>query len=254
MSVEERCVVRVTGKSVYRRDDRCRDRCSTEDEPTGFVEYAELKSLAKTLAGSLSDTKRAEELDALIRGVQPLHEALEKLHEYLQDKNFKEYLMRVRESTLLGIGTEILRKISRGRYAFGHGFQIVDRQSGAMRSPRSLSGGETFLASLALSLALVEVASRGGGVLEALFLDEGFSGLDQGLSDDAFVELAQRASSGKLIGVITHLSGIAEHIDTIIRVTAEPNGSTIQLLQGTELATYMDDEVENELLPAMVTA
>jgi DNA repair exonuclease SbcCD ATPase subunit len=61
------------------------------------------------------------------------------------------------------------------RYGFSENFEIVDRLSGLPRGVTPLSGGETFLASLALALGLVELAQRGGGRLDALFLDEGAS-------------------------------------------------------------------------------
>ena len=61
------------------------------------------------------------------------------------------------------------------RYGFSENFEIVDRLTGLPRGVTPLSGGETFLASLALALGLVELAQRGGGRLDALFLDEGAS-------------------------------------------------------------------------------
>src|SRR5438132_3569262 len=57
-------------------------------------------------------------------------------------------------------------------------FEIVDRLTGLPRGVKTLSGGETFLASQALALGLVELAGRGGGRLDSLFLDEGFGSLD----------------------------------------------------------------------------
>jgi exonuclease SbcC len=174
--------------------------------------------------------------------------ALDRLNRYLQNRAFKDFVMRRRERRLLGLSTEILRGMTGGRYGFAERFEILDGHTNRIRSAKTLSGGETFLASLALALALVEVASRTGGKLDALFLDEGFGNLDAATLDEALAKLAERASGGKLIGIITHVRGIAEQIDTILRVERRASGSVIERLEGSALASFMEDEVRAGLL------
>ncbi|MGI8983971.1 MAG: SbcC/MukB-like Walker B domain-containing protein [Acidimicrobiales bacterium] len=74
--------------------------------------------------------------------------------------------------------------------------ELADRYSGQERGPDTLSGGERFQASLALALALVEIATRSGGQLEAVFVDEGFGSLDAGSLDQALTTLGAVASDG----------------------------------------------------------
>ena len=111
--------------------------------------------------------------------------------------------------------------MSGGRYGFSEDFQIVDRTSGQPRSPKTLSGGETFQASLALALGLVELAGRSGGRLSSLFLDEGFGTLDANALDEALEELERRAAAGRVIGVISHLRSVADRIEHVLRVDKE---------------------------------
>jgi exonuclease SbcC len=108
------------------------------------------------------------------------------------------------------------------RYGFSSDFQIVDRMGDLPRDAKTLSGGETFLASLALALGLLEVAGRGGGRLDALFLDEGFASLDGGAIDEALSELERVAGRGRLVAVVSHLKAVAERIDDVLYVHRQP--------------------------------
>jgi len=185
-----------------------------------------------------------------LAGVDPLSRALEQLRRYLQSNAFKDYIMHLRERRLLGVATEILRKMTAERYAFAEGFQILDAATQLTRDARTLSGGEKFLASLALALGLVEVAAQAGGRLDALFLDEGFGSLDASFLDVAIAELAHRATSGKMIGVITHVRGIAAEIETVLRVQHLAGGSVISRLSVGERERLMDDTLASGLLEA----
>jgi exonuclease SbcC len=139
-----------------------------------------------------------------------------------------------------------------GRYAFAERFQMLDAQTQQTRDPRTLSGGEKFLASLALALGLVEIAAEAGGPLDALFLDEGFGSLDSNALDIALSELAGRATSGKMIGVITHVRGVAAEIETILRVQRLPGGSVVTKLTASEREEMLDDATVSGLLEAAV--
>jgi exonuclease SbcC len=121
------------------------------------------------------------------------------------------------------------------RYGFGPAMRIVDRSAGQERSPQTLSGGEKFLASLALAFALVEIAARGGGHFGALFLDEGFGSLDLRALDQALSELERQAAGGRMIGVITHVREVSEYIDDVLRVWRTPAGSDVARLGRADL-------------------
>jgi len=193
----------------------------------------------------------ADELDAKLAAAQPISTALERLRGYLLDKSFKAYVMGRRERRLLGVATETLQAMTSQRYAFAEGFAILDGQTGQTRAAATLSGGEKFLASLSLALALVELTSLAGGRLDALFLDEGFGSLDATALDAALAELARRASGGKLIGVITHVRSVASEIDDVLRVRRLPGGSTVERLDAAERERFFDDAIAAGLLEAV---
>lgn len=102
--------------------------------------------------------------------------------------------------------------------------QVLDNyQAGEIRSTRNLSGGESFLVSLALSLGLSAMASHNVQV-DSLFLDEGFGTLDEEALDAALQTLAELRQDGKLIGIISHVPMLRERIDARIQVLPGPGG------------------------------
>ena len=125
---------------------------------------------------------------------------------------------------------------------------IVDRRTGQPRPPKTLSGGETFLASLALALALVEVSNRSGGQLDCLFLDEGFGSLDSSILAEALDVLRLQATDGRLVGVISHLHAVAAELDDVLVVTKEIEGSTFRWLNADEREGYQLGEATAGLL------
>jgi len=101
---------------------------------------------------------------------------------------------------------------------------VIDQyQAGEIRSTRNLSGGESFIVSLALALGLSAMASRKVRV-DSLFLDEGFGTLDEDALDVALDTLGNLQQQGKLIGVISHVSALKERISTRINVMPGPGG------------------------------
>lgn len=96
-------------------------------------------------------------------------------------------------------------------------------QAGDIRSTKNLSGGESFIVSLALALGLSRMASRNVRV-DSLFLDEGFGTLDEDALDTALETLGSLQQEGKLIGVISHVSALKERINTQIKVIPGPGG------------------------------
>lgn len=102
--------------------------------------------------------------------------------------------------------------------------EIVDHfQAGATRRMQSLSGGETFLASLALALGLSELAG-GRSSIDSLFIDEGFGALDADMLETAMSALENLRASGKTIGIISHVEALKDRITTQIRVTSSGSG------------------------------
>jgi exonuclease SbcC len=104
--------------------------------------------------------------------------------------------------------------------------KVIDNyQAGETRSTRNLSGGESFIVSLALALGLSQMASKKVRV-DSLFLDEGFGTLDDEALDTALETLASLQQDGKLIGIISHVAALKERISTQIQVTPLAGGKS----------------------------
>jgi DNA repair protein SbcC/Rad50 len=101
---------------------------------------------------------------------------------------------------------------------------VIDNyQAGEIRSTKNLSGGESFIVSLALAFGLSQMSSRNVRI-DSLFLDEGFGALDEDALETAIETLAELQQDGKLIGVISHVSALKERIGTQIEVIPEAGG------------------------------
>ncbi len=113
--------------------------------------------------------------------------------------------------------------------ASGLGLEVMDAFTGQCRPPQSLSGGETFLASLALALGLAEVVTaRAGGIrLDTLFVDEGFGSLDDETLDLAMRTLDELRQGGRTVGVISHVASMKDQLPAQVRVTATPRGPSV---------------------------
>ena len=119
--------------------------------------------------------------------------------------------------------------LARRRGASGLGIEVFDAYSGRSRAPHTLSGGETFLASLALALGLAEVVTnRAGGIrLDTLFIDEGFGSLDAETLETAMRTLDELRQGGRTVGVISHVEAMQEQIPAQLTVRALPNGPSL---------------------------
>jgi DNA repair protein SbcC/Rad50 len=191
---------------------------------------------------------RAAGLDRRITEGQGFFATLQELTGFLTDGRFIGYVVGRKQQALLALASDIFASMTGNRYGFAQDFQIVDRFSGQPRPVKTLSGGETFLASLALALGLVELAGRSGGRLDALFLDEGFGSLDANALDSALGELERRASGGRLVAVISHLRAVAERIETVLSVASTPAGSEAHWITGPEREAVVRAELEESLL------
>ena len=130
---------------------------------------------------------------------------------------------------------DLLSQLSDGGYSLHSEegtFTVVDhRNADERRSVSTLSGGETFLVSLALALSLAEaLAGTGGASLDAIILDEGFGTLDDESLDTVATVLEGLAGQGLMVGVITHVKELAARAATRFEVTRGPKGSTVSEL------------------------
>ena len=115
-----------------------------------------------------------------------------------------------------------------GRKQGGLDLDVFDLHTGASRSVDTLSGGETFMASMALALGLAEVvAGQQNLMLDALFIDEGFGSLDAETLDRATAVLHGLQTAGRMVGVITHVTEMQKELPTGIAVTKTEQGSTL---------------------------
>jgi exonuclease SbcC len=110
-------------------------------------------------------------------------------------------------------------------------FDVIDhRNANEIRSISTLSGGETFLVSLALALSLAETLSAAGGTgLDAIILDEGFGTLDDELLEVVASVLEDLAGRGLMVGIITHVKELANLAPVRFRVNKEPDGARVVL-------------------------
>jgi len=130
----------------------------------------------------------------------------------------------------------LLEQLSGGGYSLSSDndgtFEIIDhRNADESRPVSTLSGGETFLASLALALSLAETLSVSSGAeLNAIFLDEGFGTLDEESLDTVAAVLDDLAGEGLMVGVVTHVKELASRAQTRFEVRPAPGGSSVELV------------------------
>jgi DNA repair protein SbcC/Rad50 len=107
---------------------------------------------------------------------------------------------------------------------------VLDAWTGVARDPATLSGGETFTASLALALGLADVvtAEAGGALLETLFVDEGFGSLDDESLDDVMGVLDGLREGGRTVGLVSHVADLRQRIPVQLRVEKGRTGSHVQ--------------------------
>jgi len=118
-----------------------------------------------------------------------------------------------------------------GRKRSGLELEVLDAHTGKTRPAGTLSGGESFLASLSLALGLSDVVQqRSGGVqLDAMFIDEGFGSLDQDVLELAIRTLSEMAGESRIIGIISHVTELRERIDKQVLVEKTTSGSKISM-------------------------
>jgi len=220
------------------------DRCRAEDvivaegaDPSGTAQQALGQATAEH-AVWVRDLAAAESLRAELSAVESRREVARSLATHLDARHFEKWLLDEALAALAEGATEVLATLSGGQYALrvdgkSGGFFVVDhRNAGELRSARTLSGGETFLASLALALALADriavLAAHGVARLESIFLDEGFGTLDADTLDVVATAIEELGASGRLVGVVSHVADLAERMPVRFEVARSGNASTIE--------------------------
>jgi exonuclease SbcC len=195
---------------------------------------AKLESDAERLAKSIERAAGLREKAAEIRGRANLCTELGTL---LRANNFQDFVLVEAMSALAETATEHLKTLyDRFSVSVSKGeFLVSDAwQAGQARPAKTLSGGETFIASLALALALSErlpeLQQSTAASLDSLFLDEGFGTLDADTLDPVISALEGLRSEGRMVGVITHVEEIAQRIETRIEVRKSQRGSTLRVV------------------------
>lgn len=152
----------------------------------------------------------------------------EQLANDLKGDRFQDFLLERYQSGLLTRASEIIRSLSHNRYTLrleSGDYFVFDRWTEALRPVRTLSGGESFMASLSLALSLSEHLSRGR--IGALFLDEGFGTLDAETLEQVAGVLEALPSQGRLVGIVTHVETLAERLPAQLQVSKSPAGSMV---------------------------
>jgi exonuclease SbcC len=189
---------------------------AAEAQMTARAIAADREELAE--AGSLIEQRNAAEAERA---------RYEQISSDLTDSRFVRYLLDDERTRLAALGSEHFERLSSGRYRFSEDgkFDIVDLTAAeAVRKADSLSGGETFLASLALALALAEMVARTGGRLDAFFLDEGFGSLDPEHLDLAMegIEALVADGGGRLVVVVSHVPELRSRVEDLIVLDRNP--------------------------------
>ena len=181
-------------------------------------QYAWMKALSDTANGDVSGKQKI------------------KLETYIQGAYFDQILMRanIRLQKMSGGQYDLKRRDTVDGYRSQSGLEldIVDHINASERSVNTLSGGESFLASLALALGLSDEVQMSTGIrLDTLFVDEGFGSLDPEALNKAYNTLSSLTEGNRLVGIISHVAELKERIDRQIVVSKKPSGgSTAEII------------------------
>ena len=180
--------------------------------------YKWLKDLAETANGDISGKAKI------------------KLETYIQAAYFDSIIARanLRLLQMSNMQFELKRRSESGKQGqSGLDLNVVDHGNGTERDAKTLSGGESFIASLSLALGLSdEIQSNAGGIrLDSMFVDEGFDSLDETKLMQAIQALVSISQANRLIGIISHVAGLDEKIEKKIVVTKERGGGSTATIQ-----------------------
>ncbi|MFG2550680.1 AAA family ATPase [Streptomyces sp. NPDC048581] len=217
---------------------RARDAASARDAATRrCTELDRLSARAATAVRQLAPLRaeydRVARLAALTAGTSADNERRMRL---------ESYVLAARLEQVAAAATVRLRRMSSGRYTLVHsddragrgrsglGLHVVDSWTGRERDTATLSGGETFFASLALALGLADVVTdEAGGVrLDTLFIDEGFGSLDDQTLDEVLDVLDSLRERDRSVGIVSHVADLRRRIHAQLEVVKGRSGSVLR--------------------------
>lgn len=234
-------------------DTRCRALHASLEQ--NRATEAELAALIRNMDTLRQKWGTVAEMYRTVSGQMGSGQAKLRLETYVQQHYFRQVIHRANERlTLLTDSQFALRCRATAenlRSQSGLDLEVWDRSTGQWRDVSTLSGGETFLASLSMALGLSDVVqeSSGGIQLDAMFIDEGFGTLDDETLRLAVSLLGKLADGKRLIGVISHVETLRTRIDQQVHVRKSADGSRIELL-GTS-AALQEPEWLSEQFPVL---
>ena len=195
--------------------------------------HAEQKVVEARLSESRKKLERKKLIEVELNKKLRRKELVSQLKELVKGNKFLEYIAGEYLSDISKSASAMLLKLTQGRYylTYTDTFYVADNfNGGKLRGVNTLSGGETFLVSLSLALALSSSICRSSmRSIEFFFLDEGFGTLDESLVDTVMDTLEKLRSSDFTIGIISHVEELKHRIDSKITVNkaTETHGSTV---------------------------
>ena len=225
-----------------KRIDEQRSRCAecevaaTRGDPRDACADA-LATARETARRLRRDLETVEALRTELKTTDREGRVAKDLARHLDARNFERWLMTRALRRLVTGATHVLHELSGGTFSLTlddrNEFLVIDhRNADERRLARTLSGGETFLASLALALALAEhvaeLAAADAARLDALFLDEGFGTLDPETLDIVAAAIEELGSRGRMVGLVTHVRDLAERIPVRFDVRKLGSSSTVE--------------------------
>ena len=189
-------------------------RLQTGDLERLEKEYARVKALSNTANGTIAGKEKIM------------------LETYIQMTYFDRIIARANTRLMVMSGGQYelkrRREAENNRSQSGLDLDVTDHYNGTERSVKTLSGGESFKASLSLALGLADEiqASAGGVKLDTMFVDEGFGSLDEESLDQALRALASLAEGNRLVGIISHVGELKNRIDKQIVVKKDQSGGS----------------------------
>ncbi|GAB3715866.1 SMC family ATPase [Amycolatopsis oliviviridis] len=208
---------------------------------TATSRHADLVKLAERMTSLLADLAPVEER---YNELKALAEVVNGRGQNARKMSLRSYVLAARLEEVAVAATARLRTMSQGRYSFVHsdaagargtrgglGLDVLDDYSGTVRPAKTLSGGESFLASLSLALGLADVvaAETGGALLDTLFIDEGFGTLDAETLDIVMNILDELRAGGRVVGLVSHVEELRQRIPTRLRVRKARTGSSVEI-------------------------
>ena len=209
---------------------------------------SKLRELHAIIVGNKTVLKNVENLNIEFKEIEEEYKVVGELADLANGKkapyiSFERYILasyfediieaaNIRLEKMTGDRFSLIRKTSKSKGAGQKGLEleIYDNYTDSSRDVSSLSGGESFKASLSLALGLSDIVqSNAGGVsLDTMFVDEGFGTLDPQSLDNAIDSLLELQRGGRLVGIISHVEELKERIDAKLEVTSTSKGSKVE--------------------------